>query len=331
MAGNQVTLTFAGDSKSLERSFDAVGRGAKDMARDLDVAEKETGRFSRGVEGMNGRIEDSESKFMGTADLVDGLSTAMGISLGPTVDYARAFGDIAGGFSQTLGPAMEGITAKFGKLTFVTKVQALAQGALNAVMNANPIFLVVTAIAALTAGFIVAYKKSETFRNIVNGAMAAVRDAFDATVNTAVRFGKKIGNVATDAAEVIGHIADIITTPYQLAFRYIAWLWNNTVGRLSFSIPGWVPGIGGNGFDVPDIPQLAKGGTAHAGKMHLVGEQGPELFVPGTTGTVVPNNRLGGGANVTIGFDPRMGAALISFLRVEVKNRGGNVQTVLGS
>lgn len=39
----------------------------------------------------------------------------------------------------------------------------------------------------------------------------------------------------------------------------------------------------------------AFGGTAMAGRMHLVGERGPELFVPGRTGSVVPNKALSGG------------------------------------
>lgn len=299
MAGNSVTLTFAGDSKSLERSFDAVGKGAKDMARDLDTAEKETGRFAKGVTGINEKIDQSESKFMGAADLVDGLSSALGISLGPTVDYARAFGDIAGGFTATLGPALEGVTGKLGKLTFVTKAQAGAQAALNAIMEANPIFLVVAGLAALTAGFIVAYNKSETFREGVN----AIRDA------------------VVGVAKKVGGIAELMVAPYRLAFNAIAGLWNKTIGSLSFHIPGWVPGIGGNGFDVPDIPQLAKGGTANAGRMHLVGEHGPELFVPGMTGSVVPNGALGGGS-FTIQF---VGSEdeFMSFMRASLRVRGG--------
>ena len=36
-----------------------------------------------------------------------------------------------------------------------------------------------------------------------------------------------------------------------------------------------------------NIPKLASGGTASAGGLHIVGEEGPELFVPGVTGTVV--------------------------------------------
>jgi hypothetical protein len=40
------------------------------------------------------------------------------------------------------------------------------------------------------------------------------------------------------------------------------------------------------------IPGLAAGGTAYGGKPHLVGEKGPEIFVPGRTGTVIPNSGL---------------------------------------
>lgn len=327
--GNTITLTFAGDDKPIQRTFDAVSDGASGMARNLDKAEDSTGRLSRGVGSMNEKIGDSESKFMGAADLVDGLSSAMGISLGPTVDYARAFGDMAGGFSATLGPAMEGITGKMGKLTAVTKLQAFAQGGLNAVMTANPIFLVVAGIAALIAIFIVAYKKSETFRNIVDGAMAGVRKAVDVTLDKFTTFGRKIGDVVSESAKVIGKIADIITTPYQIAFRGIADLWNNTVGKLHVSIPGFM-GFGGISFDVPDIPRLATGGIARANSPHIVGERGPELFVPGMTGTVVPNHALGGMGSVVITFAP--GEPMWEALKKQVRVKGGgNVQLAMGT
>ena len=43
---------------------------------------------------------------------------------------------------------------------------------------------------------------------------------------------------------------------------------------------------------------LADGGPARAGKPYIVGERGPELFIPGASGAVVPNDALGGG-NIT--------------------------------
>lgn len=324
MAGNEIKFTLAGDSKSLERAFDRAGGAAKDFGDDLKTADKEAGRFSGGVSSLNEKIDASESKFMGAADLVDGLAGAFGVSLGPTVDYARAFGDMAGGFTATLGPALESVTGKIGKLSAVTKVQTAVQTALNAVMNANPIFLVVTAVAALTAGFIIAYKKSETFRKIVDGAMSGVRTAISWVGDKVAWLGDKIGGLAGSAAKKLAGIANIITTPYRLAFNGVAWAWNNTVGKLSFSIPGWVPGIGGNGFDVPDmptVPAFASGGTAIGGKTHLVGERGPELFVPRSSGQVIPNG--GFGSEVVIRFDRGAGDAMMSFLRAEVRKRGG--------
>ncbi len=47
----------------------------------------------------------------------------------------------------------------------------------------------------------------------------------------------------------------------------------------------------------------AKGGTVMGGKSYLVGERGPELFSPGRTGSIAPNNSMGGGANVVVNVD----------------------------
>jgi lambda family phage tail tape measure protein len=41
------------------------------------------------------------------------------------------------------------------------------------------------------------------------------------------------------------------------------------------------------------IPGLAKGGSAKAGEPYIVGEKGPELFVPKQAGSVIPNNKMG--------------------------------------
>jgi phage-related minor tail protein len=39
---------------------------------------------------------------------------------------------------------------------------------------------------------------------------------------------------------------------------------------------------------------LATGGPVSANTPYVVGEAGPELFLPNTSGSIVPNNRLGG-------------------------------------
>ena len=44
---------------------------------------------------------------------------------------------------------------------------------------------------------------------------------------------------------------------------------------------------------------FADGGRPPVGKASIVGERGPELFVPSTAGTIIPNNKLGGGDSIT--------------------------------
>ena len=59
--------------------------------------------------------------------------------------------------------------------TVIQKVATAAQWLWNAALSANPIGLVIIAIAALGAAFVIAYKKSETFRDIVQGALGVVK------------------------------------------------------------------------------------------------------------------------------------------------------------
>lgn len=62
----------------------------------------------------------------------------------------------------------------------------IAQAGLNAVLSANPIGLVVAALAALAAGLVTAYQTSETFRNAVNSAFASVKKIAQNAIGTVV-------------------------------------------------------------------------------------------------------------------------------------------------
>ncbi|KAF6591047.1 phage tail tape measure protein [Paenibacillus sp. EKM205P] len=68
-------------------------------------------------------------------------------------------------------------------ISVATRIWTAFQLALNVAMTLNPIGLVVALIAGLVVAFVVAYKKSEKFRNIINGAWAGIKIAFAATMN----------------------------------------------------------------------------------------------------------------------------------------------------
>jgi phage-related protein len=99
--------------------------------------------------------------------------------------------------------------------TTYTKLAAAAQWLLNAAMTANPIGLVVLAIVALTAAFVVAYKKSETFRRIVDAAFGAVKRVVVGAVSTVVGFVRSHWRL----------LLAILTGPIGLAVYAIAHNW----------------------------------------------------------------------------------------------------------
>ena len=49
-------------------------------------------------------------------------------------------------------------------------------------------------------------------------------------------------------------------------------------------------------------PQMQHGGAVQS-RPYMVGEQGPELFMPDTSGDIIPNNKLGGGITINIEGD----------------------------
>jgi hypothetical protein len=73
-------------------------------------------------------------------------------------------------------------------------------------------------------------------------------------------------------------------------------------------VVGVVKGAFGGLFGVPVLPGKAIGGSVGKNRPYMVGEQGPELFIPGGSGTIIPNRNLssnGGGSSFNISVDAR--------------------------
>jgi len=130
-----------------------------------------------------------------------------------------------------------------------TVLWTAAQYALNVALNLNPIGIVVLALGALTGAIILAYQKSETFRNIVQGAMDVVRTAvgkldtaFDALRAAAIATFNWITDHWKVAQFFFGPVAVAITQIAQnfdaikaaatTAFEYVTKVWN--VGKFAF-------------------------------------------------------------------------------------------------
>ena len=131
---------------------------------------------------------------------------------------------------------------------------ALAQAALNAVISANPVALLVSALAALATGLVTAYKTSETFRSAVNSAFSTVKNIAQSAIGTVVDWINdlvaKIEGAAAALANLkngIGAAADAYNTAYNNAInnynqRKSAKQWNNSHKDLEWDDDnGWVP------------------------------------------------------------------------------------------
>lgn len=175
-----------------------------------------------------------------------------------------------------------------GALTVATGALTAAQWLLNAAMSLNPFALVVIAIVALIAIFVLAYKKSETFRNIVNGVFSSVKNAAGVAVDWIVekwrQFTGFFGSIKLPTISWDG-----IKNGFRSAVNWIIDRWNN----LSLGIPAIdtkIPGIGKVGgftLNTPNIPRLHTGGTvARGGAVNML--PGEEIVILPPAATVVP-------------------------------------------
>ena len=122
----------------------------------------------------------------------------------------RAFVGVIALIAAAIGPVIvalgvmaASIGAVIANWTIISGVLAAIGGVFTAV--SAPIWIAIGAIAALGAAFVIAYKKSETFRNIVKGALYGIVVGFQAMWNGIKAIGGMIGNFIMK--NIIGPIA----------------------------------------------------------------------------------------------------------------------------
>ena len=82
----------------------------------------------------------------------------------------------------------------------------VAQAALNTVLSANPIGLVVAALAALAAGLVTAYHTSETFRSAVDSAFSAIQKTASNVIGSVVDWINELVARIKGAAAALGSL-----------------------------------------------------------------------------------------------------------------------------
>lgn len=158
--------------------------GAQQWAK--ETGEKLGSAFSKLANGIKGIINWWQSLDGSTQKTLGGMVKWLGITLvavGPLLTIFGKLATVTGGMFSTFGQLAGGI----GKVAFASKEAGSLLGGLTQVfpklgtaigLFSGPVGWIVAGVVALGTAFVIAYQKSETFRNIVNGVLEAVKNGF---------------------------------------------------------------------------------------------------------------------------------------------------------
>lgn len=200
----QANLDATIAQKAYNKAVKENGKGseeARQAAIDLsqakaDLSQAEVDAKQATADGKQATIDSSQALTDGKQATIDAKTAVLDLGdaqreLNPSLvqqamagfqTLAPAVG-LAAIAVQTFGNAAAIATIKTTVMSGATKAAAGAQALLNAALVANPIGLVIAALVLLGAGLVIAYKKSETFRRIVDAAFGAVKRAAETAFN----------------------------------------------------------------------------------------------------------------------------------------------------
>jgi hypothetical protein len=272
-----------GTGKSLSTVTEALAKAAggsttalAKLSPELKQMAKDGATADEMMAALSGTFMDQAST---AADTAQGQFKRLGVALSETKESIGA----------ALLPAVEAVLpllTSFGNwaqdhpeilLAIGAAIATIAAAivAVNIAMALNPFSMIAIAVVGLGALLVVAYKKFSPFKTVVDDVFGAIEYWITEVTIPAIK---------------------TMLTVFKTVFNGIASIWNNTIGKLSFKLPSWLPGdLGGAGFSMPKIPELANGGIVSSPTLALIGERGPEAVIP-----LSQMGNMGGGINVTI-------------------------------
>lgn len=173
--------------------------------------------------------------------------------------------------------AQGALTIATGLWTTICTAASIATTALGAAVAflTSPIGLAILAIAAIIAAGVLLYQNWETvkqyamqFGEYISGVWTSIKDG-------AANMASGVVSFFTNAFSAL---PGILKSPINGAISLINGA-INAINGIGFTIPDWVPGIGGKAFSVniPNIPMLAKGGFTNG--VSIAGEAGTEAVI----------------------------------------------------
>ena len=350
-----IRISVLADTKDAQQSLGKAETAMNDAA---STAQKAASKIDSSFEGTAEHADNVASKGAQAAGAFSGLGSLAAASggkvgaLGSAMVVTGVATQAAADAGDLLNVVTESTIAKniLNRTTTIasaiasrgaavaTRGLAIAQRILNVAMRANPIGLLITGLILLAAGLTLAYKKSATFRAIVNGAFGAVKAVVGGVLPT---LEKVLSFIALMPVKIIQLEAKMALAGARLIGGLLRGLGNfaggiGNIGRsIVNSIIGYLNDVLPHSISInkgpihvsvplfPSIPMLASGGIVYGPTLALIGEAGPEAVVP-----LKDSHVKGNTYNVTIqaplGADPyTIGETLVGFIR-EYEAGGGD-------
>jgi hypothetical protein len=268
------TMSFDEITKSLGKTFE--DQGTKKAETFAGKMERLKVAFDEGKESAGSFVLDAITPMVSTLvnnviPTVQDLATKIGTNLAPVFETLGTF------FKETFIPA-------------VTTIWNFIKDKLA------PIFG--TILTPIMQGISTVFGEVADLISENEGFFKLLKIGLDALLTVAKKVAPFIGGAFKIAFSGIGKVIDVIS----IAIGGLVAGINLAISAINLLIKGYnivnflIPGA----KDIKEIPKLAQGGPVSANKPYIVGEVGAELFVPSSSGRIVPNNQLGGGGGSTI-------------------------------
>lgn len=316
--------------------FAALTAGATAWAERLDArvsAAAADGRLAAWINNGIAKFKELSSKVVAGFDSIrNGLSKFASFRLDILQAIWPALAPILTGLGNfisahpTLAVWILGIGIALNVLSGIISVITPIIAAFDAVLDANPIILILVAIALLVGGFILLWNTSAPFRDfwinlwheiqaIVGVVVDWVKAKWQEWSAVFQLVGSTIGNIAggigrffTDTIpNAVGIMVGWVQDRWNALLGFFSGLggriasifsgvWNGITNGLKAALNWVIDRLNSISFTIPiigthigfNIPHLALGGAVQAGMPYVVGDGGgPEIFVPGQSGRVI--------------------------------------------
>ena len=320
-----------------------MAQGAIEVVQDIGAWAKENPGLLKGIVSIVGGVAALAAACIPMGLAMKSALFIFSLIKAPILAVRSAIMAVRMGWLLYKGAVVAGTVvtkgARAAQIAFsaAAKVMAAAQWALNAAMSANPIGLVIVAIAALIAIGVLLYRNWDTIREKVLALWGSFSEKFPAiaeivrnyigqvieiwekvkkTFSSIIDFVKNVfagewGAAWESIKDAFGNAFGALVGLVKLPFNTIISMVNGVTSSINnalakVKVPDWVPVLGGKSIDfrIPKIPQLAEGGIATRSTLANIGEGSePEAVLPLSKLSSMLGGASGGGS-ISVSFSP---------------------------